>query len=301
MFEFNHLRCFVAVADELHFGRAARRLNMTQPPLSRQIQLLEHLLGARLFLRTNRRVSLTPSGRAFLPEARRLLRIAEGAAATIRKVAEGEAGTVTIGFTAASGYDFLPRLIPKLRERLPNVDLVLREAVTSAQLDALASGRLDIALARPPVSRARFRSQIVLREPMILAAPADHPLARGEGPVDLAEVGEEAVVSYSPVEAHYFHDLVLRLFAAAGVQPNVAQHVSQIHSVLSLVRTGLGVALAPEAARQLRFDGVHYRDIKPSPGGEVAELTAAWLPDGDNPAATRALDVILQNAPAARG
>ncbi len=297
MFEFNHLRCFVAVAEELHFGRAAKRLNMTQPPLSRQIQLLEHLLDARLFDRSNRRVALTPSGRAFLPEARRLLQLAEGAAMSIRRIGSGDAGAVTIGFTAASGYEFLPRIVRTLRERLPNVDLVLREAVTSAQLDALASGRLDIALVRPPVRRATFRSRIVLKEPMVVALAEDHRLTARDS-IELTELGGEPVISYSPFEARYFHDLVLGQFGAAGIQPAITQHVSQIHSVLALVRIGLGLALVPEAARQLRFEGVAYRPIK-GPGEGLAQLSAVWRTDDENPAAERALAVLLEHAPPA--
>lgn len=299
MFEFNHLRCFVAVAEELHFGRAARRLNMTQPPLSRQVQLLEHLLDARLFERSNRRVALTPSGRAFLPEARRLLQLAEGAAMSIRRISDGAAGTVTIGFTAASGYEFLPRVVRELRARLPGVDVVLREAVTVAQLDALASGRLDIALVRPPISRSAFRSRIVLQEPMIAALPVGHRLA-GESSVDLSEIGDDPVISYSPFEARYFHDLVLRLFGAAGAQPSITQHVSQIHSVLALVRIGLGLALVPEAARKLHFEGVVTRPIHP-PAKDLAELAAVWRPDNENPAAAQALAIILKNLPPATG
>lgn len=295
MFEFNHLRCFVAVAEELHFGRAAQRLNMTQPPLSRQIQLLEHLLDAKLFDRTNRRVTLTPPGRAFLPEARRLLHLAEGAAMSIRRIGTGDAGTVTIGFTAASGYDFLPRVVREMRARLPNVDLVLREAVTSAQLEALAAGRIDIALVRPPVRGAAFRSKIILKEPMVLALAADHRLTE-RGAVDLAELEGEPVISYSPFEARYFHDLVLSLFGAAGVQPAIAQHVSQIHSVLALVRIGLGLALVPEAAQQLRFEGVAYRPIRGA-GDRLVQLAAAWRTDGENPAADQALAVLLRHAP----
>ncbi|MFD1702878.1 LysR family transcriptional regulator [Methylopila henanensis] len=294
MFEFTHLRCFVAVAEELHFGRAARRLNMTQPPLSRQIQLLEHLLEARLFERSHRRVALTSSGRTFLPEARRLLSLAEGAAMSIRRVSEGDAGAVTIGFTAASGYGFLPDVFQRLKRRLPGVDVALREAVTSAQLDALANGRIDIGLVRPPVRHAGLEFRIVLREPMIVALPPDHRLADRDA-VDLAELGGDPLISYSPFEARYFHDLTLRLFSAAGAQPTIAQHVSQIHSVLALVRIGLGVALVPEAARQLHFEGVAYREI--AQAGETAELGAVWRRDNENPASARALAIILGEEP----
>lgn len=293
MFEISHLRCFVAVADELHFGRAAARLNMTQPPLSRQIQLLEHALGAQLLDRANRRVRLTPLGRTFLPQAQRLLQFAEGAVESIQRAARGDAGTVTIGFTAASGYDFLPHVIHKLRTRLPEVSFVLKEAVTARQLEALASGRLDIALVRPPVSPTRYSSKVVLREPMILALPAEHRMA-GQEVIDLADLGDEPVIGYSAGEARYFHDLVHRLFVGAGGVPNLVQQVSQIHSVLALVRTGLGVALVPEAARRLGFDGVVYRNLAPL-AGNGAELVAAWLPGDEQPVVRRVLDIFLES------
>ena len=129
MFELSQLRCFVAVAEELHFGRAAQRLNMTQPPLSRQVQLLERILGVVLLDRTSRSVRLTPAGRSFLIEAKRILRLAESAALATRRIGKGDAGRVAIGFTAASGYSFLPNLVDLARTKLPNVDLALRELV----------------------------------------------------------------------------------------------------------------------------------------------------------------------------
>src|SRR5919206_4230100 len=146
MFDLNQLRCFVTVAEELHFGRAAARLNMTQPPLSRQIQVLEHIIDAPLLERTSRSVRLTPAGRTFLPEARRILRLAESAVASTKRIARGEAGSIAIGFTAASGYSFLPRLITASRSRFPDVDLVLKEMVTADQLEALAAHRIDVGL-----------------------------------------------------------------------------------------------------------------------------------------------------------
>src|SRR6201996_6638813 len=124
-FELRQLRCFVAAAEELHFGRAAARMNMTQPPLSRQIQLLEHVLGVKLLDRTSRLVKVTPAGRVFLLEARRILRLVESAALTSRRTASGESGTINMGFTAVSGYTFLPRLVSLCTARLPNVNLLL--------------------------------------------------------------------------------------------------------------------------------------------------------------------------------
>ena len=153
MFSLNRLSCFIAVAEELHFGRAAERLHMTQPPLSRQIQQLESEVGVQLIDRTSRSVTLTAAGSAFLPEARRILDLAEGALLTVRRVPTGDLGTVVVGFTGASAHAVLPQLLDATREKLPDVKLVLREMVSAAQMESLAVGDLDLGLARPPLKR----------------------------------------------------------------------------------------------------------------------------------------------------
>jgi len=282
MFELAQLRCFVAVAEELHFGRAAARLNLTQPPLSRQIQLLEHVLEVRLFERTSRSVALTRAGESFLPEARRLLRFAEGAALAARRTARGEAGSINFGFTAASGYEFLPRLITLFRERAPDIDLVLREMVSADQIEALTSGRVDIGLVRPPFNRREFDSLCVVREPLLLAIPAGHPLATANA-VSLSDLDRRAFVTYSPYEARYFYDLLVTIFREARVSPVYVQYISQIHSILGLVKAGLGLALVPRAAANLRFEGVVLRDIAIAPE-RIAELHMAWRCNNANPA-----------------
>jgi DNA-binding transcriptional LysR family regulator len=281
MFELSQLRCFVAAAEELHFGRAAERLHMTQPPLSRQIQLLERTLGVRLLERTSRIVRLTPAGRRFLPEAQRILRLAESATVATRRIASGEAGSVTIGFTAAAGYSFLPQLITAARSRLPDVDLVLREMVTADQTEALASQRIDVGLLRPPVHRD-VESVCVVREPLLAALPARHPLADAPR-LTLGDLDRQPLVMYSPYEARYFYDLLAAIFGAAGVAPQYVQHISQIHSILALVRAGLGAALVPEAAASLRFEDVVLRPVRMQPARPV-ELFLAWRRGSDNPA-----------------
>ena len=151
MFDLNQLRCFVTVAEELHFGRAAARLNMTQPPLSRQIQVLEHIIDAPLLERTSRSVRLTPAGRSFLPEARRILKLAESASQVARRIALGKTGSVKIGFTAAAAYGFLPELVAACRAKLPEVDFSLKEMVSGDQFEALSSGQIDAEIGRAHV------------------------------------------------------------------------------------------------------------------------------------------------------
>lgn len=282
MFELSHLRSFVVVAEELHFGRAATRLHMTQPPLSRQIQLLEHQVGAELLDRTNRNVRLTPAGRAFLPDARAILRLAESASLSARRVSTGDAGSISIGFTASSGYRFLPGLILICHEKLPGVELVLKEMVTMEQVEALSAGRLDVALLRPHAAIADFETRCVAREPLVLALRDDHRLAQGALPT-LEDFDHAPFLTYSPIEARYFHDLVAGTFSRAGVHPDFTQYVTQIHTILALVRAGLGAALIPEAATALRFKGVTFRPVQKLRPPKPVELFMAWKGDNDNP------------------
>ena len=176
MFSLARLQCFVAVAEELHFGRAAERLHMTQPPLSRQVQQLESELGVQLIDRTTRTVTLTPAGAAFLPDARRILQLSEGAAQTVKRIPAGDLGTVVVGFTAASAHVVLPRTAGACAERLPDVKLDLREMVTAAQIEGLMTGELDLGMARPPLKRPGLVSRPLLHEQLVAALPAGHPL-----------------------------------------------------------------------------------------------------------------------------
>ncbi|MCE4222912.1 LysR family transcriptional regulator [Methylobacterium sp. C25] len=281
MLDFSQLRCFVAVAEELHFGRAAARLNMTQPPLSRQIQVLERILDAALLERTSRSVRLTAAGRSFLPEAQRILRLAETAAHVTRQVAAGRAGTLRLGFTAASAYDFLPRLVIGFRNALPDVTLALREMVSRDQLEELLSGRIDAALMRPPVTHPDLECARALAEPLVAALPADHPLARSEV-ITVRHLHEMPFIHYAPYDARYFHDLVQGLLDEAGVRPRVLQQLTQIHSTLALVRASLGLALVPEAAQRLRFEGVVFKPLV-TMRPKSAELYVAWRRDRDDP------------------
>lgn len=281
MFELSQLRCFVAVAEELHFGRAAERLHLTQPPVSRQIQVLERVLDVALLNRTSRAVRLTPAGRRFLVEARRILRLSDEAAATARRVAAGEAGSVTLGFTAASAYRTLPDLVRAARTRLPEADILLKEMVSSAQAEALGAQGIDLALMRPPLPTADAASLRIARETLVAALPEDHPLAAGAS-VTAEALAAEPLIAYAPGEARYFHDLVGDYFAQAGLAPQAVQHLAQIHTILSLVRSGLGLALVPDSAASLRVAGVTLRPLVPAPPRPV-ELFLVWRRSNDNP------------------
>jgi DNA-binding transcriptional LysR family regulator len=293
MFELGQLRCFVAVAEELHFGRAAARLNMTQPPLSRQVQILEHSLDIILLERTSRLVRLTPAGRAFLPEARRIIELAEGAGLAAKRVARGEQGSIGLGCTAAASYGLLPKLLAFASASMPGIDLVLKQMVTSEQMEALASGRIDLGLVRQPFDRRLVADVCILREPLLLAVPGNHPLATGAEP-SIADLDRQKMVMWSPVESRYFYDLITGLCTAEGVMPAHVQYVSQAHTILALVSVGLGVALVPEAARALHFENVVLRPIRSPRRRAVAELHLVWRRDNTNPAVPAFREAIVR-------
>jgi DNA-binding transcriptional LysR family regulator len=292
VFSSGRLSCFIAVAEELHFGRAAERLHMTQPPLSRQIQQLEGELGVQLIDRTTRSVTLTPAGVAFLPDARRILQLAEGAAMTVRRVPAGDLGTVVVGFTAASAHVVLPLLLEEAREKLPDVKLELREMVTSVQLESLLNGELDLGMARPPVKRPGLVSRPLLHEQLIAALPMGHPLADLGRQLTLNDLDGEDVIMYSPVQARYFNQLLISTFTIAGATPRYVQYVTQVHTMLVLVRSQIGIALVPASAATLHPEGVVFRSIGAFRERPV-ELDAVWRGDSTNPALLRLLRDVL--------
>ncbi|HTF96852.1 MAG TPA: LysR family transcriptional regulator [Cellvibrio sp.] len=288
MFELSQLRCFVAVAEELHFSRAAERLNMTQPPLSRQIRLLEHQIGAQLLERTSRTVRLTAAGKAFFPDAARLLRMAEEAAATARRNAKGEKGSLSIGFTASFGYKLLPEIVRRLRELAPDVSLTLKELVTGAQLEALHSGVLDIGLLRPHQADGDLDTGSLGNEEFCLAIPKQDADLWPEVPT-LASLRDKPFLMYSPYEARYFHNLLSHCFQEEDVLPQVVEYVAQIHTMMALVQSGIGVALIPQSASSLHFDGLLLRKVRMNPARPV-EMVYTYRKDNHNPA----LEILLQ-------
>nr|WP_221472085.1 LysR family transcriptional regulator [Amycolatopsis umgeniensis] len=274
---------FVAVAEELHYGRAAERLSMTQPPLSRRIQLLERELGVELFDRTHRTVRLTPAGRVFLAEARKILRSSQEATLYVRRAKRGEVGVVTLGFTATAAYSYLERVLAAATAEVPGVDLVLREMTTSAQVEELLADGLDLGMIRPPVIGGDIVTLPLWREPLLAALPSAHPLARRKKNPEIRDFDGERFIMYSPSEGRYFHDLLVAVFRAARVLPSYTQYPSQVHTVLVLVKADLGVALVPAAAAALRFEGVVLRPVDGIDGRPV-ELELMWRRGNDNPA-----------------
>jgi DNA-binding transcriptional LysR family regulator len=288
-FTLEQLRGFVAVAEELHFGRAAARLQMTQPPLSRQIQKLERVVGAQLLERDNRRVVLTAAGEVFLGEALRLLSLADTAPELARRVSSGSRGILRIGFTAASTYGTLGRLLNEVERGLPDVELDLQEMVTREQVAALINEEVDLGMARPPFDAETFGSRLLLREALLVAAPAGHELLRLGRDVVATDLAAVPVVMHSPTQARYFYDLVVSMVPAAS--GNAVHTVSQVLTMLWLVAAGRGIAFVPASAARLHIDGVGFlRLVTPVP--EPVELHLLWTRGSRNPALWRVLELL---------
>ncbi|MEN9891155.1 MAG: hypothetical protein RLY78_1450 [Pseudomonadota bacterium] len=274
MLQFSQLRCFVAVAGERHFGRAAARLNMTQPPLSRQIQQLEHALGLQLLERGPHGVRLTPAGRAFLPEAERLLSAAVEAELTARRALRGELGTVRVGYVGGASFALLPQLVARARQQLPGVELLLRDMSSAEQFEALRAGRLDVGLVRPPIPDAGLERQLLVREPFVAVLPADHPLA-ARPQLTLQDLHEQPMVMYEPAQGGRLYELISSACQTAGVAPRPAQSVRQTYALLGLVAAGVGLALLQASATRLQMDGTVIRPIT-LPAQVVSELHLVW-------------------------
>ncbi|GAB3626318.1 LysR family transcriptional regulator [Pandoraea terrae] len=262
--DLRQLRYFVAVAEERHFGRAAQRLAMTQPPLSQQIRALEDSLGAPLFVRTKRSVELTAVGRQLLPEVRRILGDADGLKALAQGLAHGEVGTLSLGFVSTADYGILPPLLREFGERYPRVRLQLLEATSDVQIEALMAGRLDAGLFIPPVP-ARFASELsylpIVREPLMLALPADRAGAGTEA-VSLNDYAREPLIVFPRRVAPAFYDIIMGCYSACGLTPRVGQEAIQMQTIVSLVSAGMGVALVPQSLCHLRRTGVVYRALR---------------------------------------
>jgi len=260
------LLAFVAVAEELHFGRAAQRLNMSQPPLSQQIRAFESEIGTALFERTTRLVRLTPAGQMLLTRVRHLMTDGERAITAARRAAAGEVGTLALGFTPTAAYQILPRALAAHRRKFPDVAFIMHELNSVEQVSALRSGRIDVALLRhhPSMGHDGLRFEPIAREPMVLALPAGHR-ATSRRRVPLKLLQGESLIGFDPNASSYFHGLLRTLFEAAAVQPRIV-HQSILPTMLALVEAGMGVALVPASAA-LRSLTVAYRPL--SGGGNL--------------------------------
>ncbi|MBF6986606.1 LysR family transcriptional regulator [Cupriavidus sp. IK-TO18] len=282
--DLRQLRYFVTVAEELHFGRAAQRLSMTQPPLSQQIQALEEELGVPLFVRTRRSVALTPAGAQWLPEVRRVLADAAALPGLAQRLARGELGSLSLAFVSTADYGILPDLLRRFRARHPEVQLQLREATSDVQLEALLEGAIDAGLViRPqlPAMPPGLAYLPLVSEPLVLAVADGWRPAGGlaqDGKVSLREAASEPLIIFPRRSAPAFYDIITGYYAREGLVPAIAQEAIQMQTIVSLVSAGMGVALVPASLCNLRRTGVSYLALRES--GPQIETGLAWRDGG---------------------
>ncbi|MBV9795974.1 MAG: LysR family transcriptional regulator [Actinobacteria bacterium] len=256
--ELRRIQYFVAVAEEAHFGRAAERLQMAQPPLSQQIKALEAEMGVVLFRRTTRKVELTAAGQRFLERARAILAAVDDAVAEAGQVAAGTVGRIAIGFTGSATYDLLPALVRVLRADLPGIELDIHgEMLTPDQVTALTEGSLDLGLLRPPVRNAAVDVQVLRREPLIAVLPEHHPLATRDR-VRLADLRDDPFITYPSNHRSVVYEAVIDACQRAGFAPANVHEVAETSTMVSFVAAGLGVALVPASVQHLRITGATY-------------------------------------------
>lgn len=273
--ELRHLRYFRAVAEELHFGRAARRLLIAQPPLSQQIRQLERELGVELLLRSTRSVELTPAGRAYLERTVRILDAVDDAADLARRVADGTTGRLTIGCVGSATYSLLPQLVRALAELIPDVDVRVRgEMLAPAQLVALTAGDIDLALLRPPVIDPGLSTTVIRRDSLLVALPEGHRLTHRKV-LQLIHLQNEDFVAHAGGGRSVMGDFLTTLCADAGFTARVRHEVEETSTLVTLVAAGLGVAIVPAPTAALDIAGVVYRPLRPCSLG--VDLVATWL------------------------
>lgn len=280
MLETRQLRYIHAVAEELHFGRAAARLRIAQPALSRQIQQIEAHLGILLFTRTQRRVELTPAGQLLFERAKSILNDIDQAEIDTRRAGKGELGRLSIGFIHSSSYGLLPRLLHRYRALYPEVNLELKEMGIADQVKSLPLDIIDIGITRPAKYTKGIKTLTILEEEFLLAVPAFNPLASVKK-ASLIQLAEEPFIHFPYETSPLFNTSITAMCEKAGFVPIISQKATQVHTVVGLVSAGMGVAIVPATARNLQIPSVAFLKIIDNP--PPVNIVLAWKPDHETP------------------
>ncbi|MFB2895379.1 LysR substrate-binding domain-containing protein [Aerosakkonemataceae cyanobacterium BLCC-F50] len=261
MIELRHLHYFIAVAEELHFSRAAERLHISQPPLSQQIRALEDELGVKLFERTKRQVQLTEAGKVFLERSYGVLAQLEQAIAATQRIGRGEVGRLAIGFVGSATYSVLPDILSVFREQFPAVELRLHELTTQEQIQALHHKQVDVGIVRSAITEPGLSVECLLEESLVLALPETHPLCT-QVKVSLRALAEESFILFPAKMGPVFYEQIINICQQAGFRPKVAQEAVQMQTIISLVAAGLGIALVPASLQNFHTSRVIYRPLQ---------------------------------------
>jgi LysR family transcriptional regulator, benzoate and cis,cis-muconate-responsive activator of ben and cat genes len=293
--ELRHLRSFIAVAEEQSIGRAALRLHISQPPLTRQIHQLEEDVGAQLLQRTSRGVLLTDAGRLFLDEARNIVALAGLARERTRKAGQGKLGRVDIGIFGSAIFGTIPKMLLAYRQAYPEVNIVLHSMNKGEQVDALRERRINVGFNRLLPKTPDITSELIAMEKLYLAVNRSHPLSR-QAEIPWRALAQHPLVLFPSGSRPSFIDWVLELCRQDGFRPKVAQEVGDAVNGVALVASGFGLCLVPESATNLRIPGVVYRPLKRSPPPEV-DLSCIYRSDDESPILQSFLDIARRFRP----
>lgn len=289
--ELRHLRYFIAVAEELHFGRAAERLRISQPPLSQQIQILEEQIGARLLARNNRNVSLTQAGELFLKEAYQILAQVNSAAEKAGRLHRGELGELTIGFTSSAPFiSVVSKNLRIFRQLHPSVHIKMQEVNTKQQIEPLLDGRLDLGVMRNTRLPDALQHRLLLREPLVAVVHEEHPLAAVPlGTLKFHMLAQEPFVFFAREVGTALYDEILNLLARSGITPYITQEVGEAMTIVGLVSSGLGVSILPASFTRVKVDGVKYLPLD-----EPEATTEVWLVNHRHRPVTAPADALIR-------
>lgn len=288
--EFRQLQSFVVLAEELHFGRAADRLDITQPALSKQILVLEKAVGVQLFFRTKRTVTLTHAGQTFLHQARQLLLQRDQAVLLTRRTGDGEIGQLSIGFTKTATQTVLPQLLRQFVQHYPEVDLDLRELATEAQVTALNQDNIDVAFLHPPIDQRGLQLQVILAERFVAVLPPQHPFVHLDA-IPLEAFANEPLIVHPRKEGPILYDGFLQVCQMAGFQPKVIKESITLQTRLCLVAAGLGITFVSDRLQSLVGTNVVCRPIQDCP--IQLEFGAAWRQNAANPVLQNFLELLV--------
>ncbi|BBK32141.1 LysR family transcriptional regulator [Stella humosa] len=296
--ELNHLRQFVVLAEELHFGRAAARLGVAQPPLSQAIRRLEERLGFSLFDRSGRQVELSPAGRVFLVETQRSIAQADDAVMLARRAAAEEEVELTIGFVVSALFGLLPATLRAFRAEWPDLSIRLDQRPSIEQATGLAQGTIDIGFLHPPLANAEgVALELIRRDRLVAAVPEDSPFARSED-LHLSDLAGQPFILFPCAQGPHLHARIIQACRAAGFVPRVTQEARQMHAILMLVASGMGVSLLPSLAIAMAVPGVRLVPITDLASDLTWDMAIAWRPKGARRSLLRFIEVARALAPA---
>ncbi|GGC87954.1 LysR family transcriptional regulator [Thalassobacillus devorans] len=289
--ELRHLKYFTVIAEELHFRRAAEKLNISQPPLSQQLKQLENELQVKLFYRTNRSVELTEAGSVLLEKAYNIFNYLDDACEETRGVHRGEIGELTLGYSGSAVFDLIPTIIHSCNQLFPNLTLDLKQLTTSEQIKALEERKIQVGVLVPPLENPNLVTQTIREEKLVVCLPNNHPLAQGRAQIDARELATENFIMPPRQAGHGYYEAIKNIFKDAGFTPTIVQTAKEQHTMVSLVAAGIGIVIVPEYTQFIKLENVVYLPFNKT----YPKITAmAWHKENRRPVVNRFISVVQE-------